>query len=86
MDGCRLEIRVKDIEIKSFGLDEEEARLRTVFVLLKTKKTDPHGMREYVLVYQDKRAAERTCDQFNNGQSRYVFSVMETIFSGPFKV
>lgn len=79
------EIRAENISIGSFGMSREEANARTVYVLLKREKRNPNAAREYSLVFQDEKAAEDMCGQMNAAKDgRWVFTVLETVISGPF--
>jgi len=65
-------------------MSEEEAAARAVYVLVKQELWNPDSAKEYMLVFQDKKAAYRTCAQLNVTRTRYRYSVLSTIFSGPF--
>lgn len=77
-----MEILAKHIEARSFGMNEEEAAERAIFVLVKKERLGP-PQREYCLTYKSKVAADAQCRMFNSAQTRWVYSVESTHFSGP---
>lgn len=79
-------ITAASIQAGSFGMSKEEAEKRTVFILLKRDRMNPNAVKEYSLVFQDEQAADAMCGQMNAAKDgRWVFTVLETVFSGPFE-
>jgi hypothetical protein len=79
-------IRADVIQARSFGMEEDEAEARAIFVLIKREKNNPQADDAYVLTYRDRDAAFENCRSMNDSSGgRYVFKVRETHFSGPMK-
>jgi hypothetical protein len=76
-------ITTAQIASRSFGMDDDEATARAVFVLVKREKNNPRAEDIYMLTYRDRDAAFENCRTLNNLGGTYLYKVRSTHFSGP---
>ena len=78
-------ITVAQIQARSFGMDEDEAQARGIFVIVKKERDNPRAGELYCLTFRDRDAAYDNCRRMNNSGGQWIFKVRETHFSGPYE-